>query len=148
MSSSGKIRKKLRPVYNLRNKKAFDHFIENNGLAVIVVYHYICPQCERYLPMYKKLAAEFKDDPEPAFGKIHLQLHWMIEDAHLTGDVEEENVFLKKYKVGKRVPATLFFRSGHLIWKIEGILAPAVIRGLVSKLQMTREGADIEPRDE
>jgi len=135
MSSTENIRKKIRPVYNLRNKKAFDHFIENHELAVVVVYHYICPHCEIYLPMYKKLAAEFTDDPRPAFGKIHIQLRWMIEDADLRGDVEEENVFLKKYDVGKKVPATMFFRSGKLLWKLDGRLDPPVFRGLVQKLK-------------
>lgn len=109
-------------------------------MVVVVVYHYICPGCERYLPIYKDLAAEYTGEKDLVFGKIHMQLEWMIRDAELVGDVEEENVFLRKYDVGQKVPATMFFVDGTLKWKIEGLLTPPVFRGLISKLKNAGTG--------
>lgn len=129
--------KKPRPVYKLRNKKAFESFVHEKQLAVIVVYHYLCPQCESYLRQFRALAKEYQDEDGLDFAKIHIQLKWMIRKAKLKGDVEEENTFLQDLDVGKKVPATLFYRNAKMIWKLEGVIEPPIFRGLIKKL---REG--------
>ncbi|UCH89325.1 MAG: thioredoxin family protein [Thermoplasmata archaeon] len=130
---------KLRPVYKLRDQEAFEWFIANSQFAVIVVYHYVCPECDSYLKQLRRLAAEYKKDERLSFGKIHIQLEWMIREAKLKGDVEEENTFLVELDVGKKVPATLFYNNGKLKWKLEGVLPPPIFRGLIKKLQESTE---------
>ena len=126
--------RKLRPVYKLRNKEAFESFIRNTPYSVVVVYHYLCPQCESYLKQYRKHGVEYQKEEDLNFGKIHIQLKWMIDKAKLKGEVKEENTFLGELDVGKKVPATLFFHNGKLVWKIEGVLAPPIFRGLIKEL--------------
>ena len=126
--------KKTRTVYRLRNQSAFESFIANHDQAVIVAHHYMCPHCETQLKTLKLVAGEYASDNQLGFGKIHIQLQWMIDKAELKGDIEEENVFLRKIDVGDKVPATLFYRNKKLIWKFEGAFDPAVFRGLVEKL--------------
>jgi hypothetical protein len=128
------VSKKPKPVYKLRDKKSFDSFTAHKTYSIIVAYHYLCPECETYLKQFKKIAVEYENENDLLFGKIHIQLDWMIEKAGLTGDVTEENVFLKELGVGSAVPATLFFRDGSLVWHPEGALPPPVFRGLVKKL--------------
>jgi thiol-disulfide isomerase/thioredoxin len=134
MAPPSSIKQKMRPVYKLRNRDAFDSFVETSPFAVIVVYHYLCPECETYVKQLKKLAVEYRSLKNLNFAKIHIQLQWMIDKANLSGDVSEENTFLKELDVGSKVPATMFYRNGSLIWKIEGVLEPPIFRGLIKKL--------------
>lgn len=134
--------KTIRRVYKLKDRKTFESFIANNDIAVIVAYHYLCPQCETYVKQFKKVAIEYEDDGLLNFAKIHIQLQWMIEKAKLKGDVHEENVFLTSYDVGSKVPATMFFKKGKLIWKIEGVLEPPILRGLIKKINQDSKGND------
>jgi len=127
--------KQTKTVYKLRNRAAFESFVAQNRFCIIVAYHYLCPDCDKYIKLFKNLSAEYRNEEALMFGKIHIQLSWMIKKAKLEGDVEEENVFLRDYGVGKAVPATLFFDNGNLVWKIEGLLSPPIFRGLVKKLQ-------------
>jgi hypothetical protein len=126
--------RKLKPVYKLRDREAFESFIQNKPYTVIVAYHYLCPQCESYLKQFRIHGKEYQNEKDLIFGKIHIQLQWMIDKAELKGDVEEENTFLQELDIGKKVPATLFFRNGKLVWKIEGVLVPPIFRGLIKKL--------------
>ena len=126
-------REKKKAVYKLRDKAAFESFVAQHAFTVVVAYHYLCPECETYVKHFKKLAAEYENVNKLAFGKIHIQLEWMMKKAELTGDVCEENVFLKELDVGDAVPATLFFQNGSLVWKLEGALSPPIFRGLVKK---------------
>ena len=127
-------RKKQKAVYKLRDKAAFESFLAQQSFTVVVAYHYLCPECETYVKQFKKFAAEYEKEKELAFGKIHIQLEWMIKKAELTGDVSEENIFLKELDVGDAVPATLFIKNGSLVWKLDGVLSPPIFRGLVKKL--------------
>jgi thiol-disulfide isomerase/thioredoxin len=139
MSPASLSGQKPKPVYKLRDRKTFESFINEIPLTVIVAYHYLCPQCESYVKQFKRLALEYQDIKELSFGKIHIQLQWMIKKARLKGFVTEENTFLQDYEVGKKVPATMFFQNGMLKWKIEGVLEGPIFRGLVKKLQEDKE---------
>jgi hypothetical protein len=139
MGIKGFENKKRNVVFKLRDETAFDSIISRQKYTIIVAYHYLCPECEIYLKQFKKLASEYNNESDLAFGKIHIQFEWMIKKAELTGAVEEENVFLREWEVGDAVPATLFFNSGSLVWKPEGVLSPPIFRGLVKKLMEASE---------
>jgi hypothetical protein len=70
---------------------------------------------------------------------MHIQLEWMIIQAELKGFVEKENAFLTELGVGKKVPATLFYRDGELKWKLEGVIPEPFFRGLLQKLKVEEE---------
>jgi thiol-disulfide isomerase/thioredoxin len=135
----GSVKVKKRPVYKLRNREAFESFIQKKTMAVIVVYHYMCPSCESYLKQFKMHASEAPADGSVSFAKMHIQLEWMIIQAELKGFVEKENAFLTELGVGKKVPATLFYRDGELKWKLEGVIPEPFFRGLLQKLKVEEE---------
>jgi thiol-disulfide isomerase/thioredoxin len=135
----GSVKGKKGRVFKLRNREAFESFINEKAMAVIVVYHYVCPSCESYLEQFKMHSSEEPEDSDISFAKIHIQLEWMIIQAELRGFVEKENMFLTELGVGKKVPATLFYRDGKLKWKLEGVIPEPIFRGLLQKLQVEEE---------
>ncbi|MDP7265576.1 MAG: hypothetical protein QGH39_08460, partial [Candidatus Thermoplasmatota archaeon] len=64
-------------------------------------------------------------------GRIHLNLEWVIREAGMIGDVEEENTFLvERYKVGNLFPVTLFFENRNVVKRVDGALTVEQLKDL------------------
>ena len=104
-------------IKTLRAERSFDRFIDQDRCAVIV-YHFLCLACVIYHDEVKTRIGELGEIP---LGRIHLNLEWVIREAGMVGDVEEENTFLvKRYKVGNLFPVTLFFENGKVVKRVDG----------------------------
>jgi thiol-disulfide isomerase/thioredoxin len=119
------------PIFTtLKSEKKFDSFIKSGNSAVIV-YHFLCHGCQAYLEELKDRVDEFSD---VGLARIHMTLNWVIKEAELYGDVEEENIFLRdRYDVGNLFPTTLFFNNGKLVRKVDGVLTPAQLRCVIDE---------------
>jgi hypothetical protein len=112
----------------LRSEKGFDRFI-SQGDSVIIVHHFLCHGCQVYLEDVK---SHLEDFTHVNLARIHMTLNWVIDEAGLYGDVEEENIFLKKrFSVGNLFPTTLFFKNGNLIRREDGVIAPNQLKNLI-----------------
>ncbi len=119
----------------LRSEKGFDEFIALDS-AVVVVHHYTCPSCDIYQTRFRHL---LDAHPELPLARIHMTLDWVIEKAGLTGDVQEENVFLRdRYGIGEEFPMTLFFSNGQLLKAEKGIISQMRFFGFLESLYSLR----------
>lgn len=123
----------------LRSSKSFDKFIVQER-CVVISYNYLCPACERYLDELKEIQENFFYVP---VGRIHQVLNWVIKEAGMIGEVEEENIFLmERYGVGNSFPDTLFFSNGNLISSIKGYMAPDDLQEQIKQVFFAEEIAD------
>lgn len=114
----------------LRSERGFDKFISQK-YSVVIVHHFLCHGCQVYLEDLKEHLEMFTDIP---LARIHLTLNWVIDKAGLYGDVEEENKFLAdRFGVGDYFPATLFFKEGKLIKRINGAQTGQSLREIINK---------------
>jgi hypothetical protein len=114
----------------LRSEKGFDSFISQKN-SVVIVHHFLCHGCQVYLEDIKNQLKLFTDIP---LARIHLTLNWVIDKAGLYGDVEEENKFLaNRFGVGDYFPATLFFKDGKLIKRVNGPQTGQQLRDIIDK---------------
>ena len=114
----------------LRSEKGFDNFISSDA-SVVIVHHFLCHGCQVYLEGIKSRLEDFTDIK---LARIHMILNWVIDEAGLYGDVEEENIFLKeRFSVGNLFPTTLFFKNGKLIRNVDGVLAVNQLRTIIDE---------------
>lgn len=114
----------------LRSEKGFDDFI-SKGDSVIIVHHFLCHGCQVYLEDVK---SHLEDFTHIRLARIHMTLNWVIDEAGLYGDVEEENIFLKKrFSVGNLFPTTLFFNDGKMIKRVDGVLSTHELRSIIDE---------------
>jgi protein-disulfide isomerase len=120
----------LARLKTLRSEKSFDKYIDQDQ-SVVIVYNYLCPACEQYLEEMKPRMEEFNDFP---IARIHMNLKWVIQKAEMVGDVSEENTFLlERYGLGDLFPATIFFKNGKLIRRVDGAKSPEQLKELIKK---------------
>lgn len=116
-------------IKTLRSERSFDRFIAQDRCAV-VVYHFLCPACITYHDEVKINIGKLGEIP---VGRIHLNMNWVIREAGMTGDVEEENTFLvDRYGVGDQFPVTLLFENGKPVKRVNGALTAVQLKEIFS----------------
>jgi hypothetical protein len=114
----------------IKSERGFDRFLKNEN-CVVVVHHFLCHGCQVYLEDLKKNLGLFNNI---SLARVHMTLNWVIDEAGLYGDVEEENMFLKdRYGVGNLFPTTLFFQKGELIKRVDGSMSAGQLRDTMDR---------------
>ena len=121
----------MKRMKTLRSERSFNKFIDQKN-CIVIVYHFLCPACETYLGDMKHGLDLMGELP---IGRIHVNLDWVIKEAGMIGDVEEENTFMvDRFQVGNLFPSTLFFKNGNLIRRVDGALAPKQLKAISVKV--------------
>jgi hypothetical protein len=114
----------------IKSERGFDRFLSNEN-CVIIVHHFLCHGCQVYLENLKNNLEILSAIP---IARIHMTLTWVIDEAGLYGDVEEENIFLRdRFGVGNLFPTTLFFQKGKLIKRVDGSMTADQLKDMAVK---------------
>ncbi len=120
----------LQRLTTIKSERGFDRFLTNEK-CVVIVHHFLCHGCQVYLGDIKENLDIFGDIP---LARVHMTLNWVIDEAGLYGDVEEENIFLRdRYGVGNLFPTTLFFQKRKLIKRVDGSLSASQLKDMAQK---------------
>ena len=102
----------------------FDRVVSGDKLVVVNFSAEWCSPCKAYLPVFKRVARKFRDDPRVVFAYL---------------DTDRASEIADRYRVDN-IPATLFFYSGSLVDMVVGVMQESRLEEKVRSLLSGIEG--------